>query len=241
MKNLLENIHIKVDEKVYLKDPETSEIGKNIVQHGILLMDELGFEAFTFKKLAERIGSTEATIYRYFENKHMLLIYLISWYWNWQEYRLVFATSNLPSAKERLKIAIRILSGTISNDMDFAHIDEVTLQRIVVAESAKSYLTKAVDADNREGFFRSYKRLCKRISDIVTEVNPDYPYPASLVSTISESAHFQKFFALHLPSLTDIDENAEGQLEDFLLDMVLKTISQPEKEFSKNFFTKGNK
>lgn len=226
MKNILANINIKVDEKVYLKDPETSEIGKNILQQGILLMDELGFEAFTFKKLAERISSTEATIYRYFENKHMLLIYLISWYWNWQEYRLLFATSNIPSPEERLKIAIRILSGTITNDDHFSHIDEVTLQRIVVAESAKSFLTKEVDADNREGFFRSYKRLCKRISDIITEINPAYPYPASLVSTISESAHYQKFFALHLPSLTNIQENPGGLLEDFLIDLVMKTISK---------------
>ena len=232
MKNALVNISIKVDEKVYLKDPETSEIGKNILLQGIFLMDELGFEAFTFKKLSERIGSTEATIYRYFENKHMLLIYLISWYWNWQEYRLVFATSNISSAEERLKIGIRILSDTISNDIDFAHIDEVTLQRIVVAESAKSYLTKAVDADNREGFFRSYKRFCKRLTDIIKEINPDYLYPASLVSTISESAHYQKFFAQHLPSLTNISGSPEGQLEDFLIDLVLKTIHKNGKERS---------
>lgn len=224
------NINIRVDEKVYLKDPETSEIGKNILREGILLMDELGFEAFTFRKLAERIGSTEATIYRYFENKHMLLIYLISWYWNWQEYRLVFATSNIPSAMERLKISIRVLSGTITNDMDFAHIDEVTLQKIVVAESAKSYLTKEVDADNREGFFRSYKRLCKRVSDIIQEINPAYPFPASLVSTISESAHYQKFFASHLPSLTNITKTGEEELVDFLTDLAIKAISKNGKE-----------
>ncbi|AHM60566.1 transcriptional regulator [Flammeovirgaceae bacterium 311] len=226
MKNLLANINIKVDEKLYLKDPETSEIGKNILQQGILLMDELGFEAFTFKKLAERIGSTEATIYRYFENKHMLLIYLISWYWNWQEYRLVFATLNVTSPEIRLKAAIRILAGNIRNDHNFSHINEVTLQRIVVAESAKSFLTKEVDADNREGFFRSYKRLCKRISDIIVEINPDYPYPVSLVSTVSESAHYQKFFASHLPSLTNINESPGDQLEEFLIDLVMKTISR---------------
>ena len=228
MQSLLTNIKIQIDEKVYLKDPETSEIGKNILREGILLMDELGFECFTFRKLANQIGSTEATIYRYFENKHMLLVYLISWYWNWQEYRLVFSTTNIPSAVERLKIAISILSGTIVNDANFAHIDEISLQRIVVAESAKSFLTKEVDAENREGFFQSYKRLCRRVSDIIVEINPDYPYPASLVSTISESAHYQKFFALHLPSLTNFSEKAEGQLEEFLTDLALKTISASE-------------
>ncbi|SIT82417.1 TetR/AcrR family transcriptional regulator [Pontibacter indicus] len=226
MKNLLANIKIKVEEKVYLKDPEGSEKGRDIVKHGILLIDELGLEAFTFKKLAERINSTEATIYRYFESKHMLLSYLISWYWNWLEYRLVFAINNISSPEERLRIAIGILSGRNENDLEFEHIDEATLQRIVVAESAKAYLTKTVDANNKEGFFLSYKRLCKRIADIILEINPEYKYPASLVSTIAESAHYQKFFALHLPSLTNIHQNGSGDPEDFLTHLAFKAIEK---------------
>ncbi|MDX5421270.1 MAG: TetR/AcrR family transcriptional regulator [Hymenobacteraceae bacterium] len=226
MRNLLANIKIKVDEKVYLKDPESSEKGQDIVKNGIILIDELGLEAFTFKKLAERIGTTEATVYRYFESKHMLLSYLISWYWSWLEYKLVFATTNIPSPEERLRIAIRIVSGKIEYDMDFAHIDEVTLQRIVVAESAKAYLTKEVDENNKEGFFLSYKRLCKRIADIILEVNPAYEYPASLVSTIAEGAHYQKFFAEHLPSLTNIKDSNEGQLEEFLTHLVFNAIKK---------------
>lgn len=224
MKSLLSNIKIKVDEKVFLKDPEHSEKGKKIIEYGIKLIEELGLEAFTFKKLAERIGTTEATVYRYFESKHKLLVYLISWYWSWLEYRLVFATSNIVSPEERLLVAIRILSGKISNDMDFSHIDEVTLQKIVIAESAKAFLTKDVDEDNKEGYFLSYKRLCKRVSDIITEINPEYEYPMSLVSTVTESAHYQVFFAKHLPSLTNIHGNQENNLVEFLTDLVFSTI-----------------
>ncbi|WP_439881772.1 TetR/AcrR family transcriptional regulator [Pontibacter sp. MBLB2868] len=226
MKNLLANIKITVDERVYLKDPESSKKGQQIIENSILLIDELGLESFTFKKLADKVGTTEATIYRYFESKHMLLVYLISWYWNWLEYRLVFATSNISSAEDRLKIAIKILSGKVENDMDFAHISEVVLQRIVVAESAKAYLTKEVDADNKEGFFFSYKRLCKRISNIIQEINPEYSYPDSLVSTIAESAHYQIFFSKHLPSLTNINNGQENHLEEFLTDLVFKAIGK---------------
>ena len=226
MKSLLYSINIKVDNRIYLKDPETSEIGRNIIKYGIMLIDELGLEAFTFRKLAERIGSTEATVYRYFDSKHKLLIYLISWYWNWQEYRLIFATSNIASPKERLRIAIQILSGIITNDLDFAHVDEVTLQRIVIAESAKAYLTKEVDEDNTEGFFVSYKRFCRRIAEIIGEVNPDYPFPNSLVSTVAESAHYQRFFSQHLPSLTNLKEDTDNHLQEFLTDLVFKTISK---------------
>lgn len=224
MKSLLANIKITVDEKVYLKDPESSVKGQQIVENSILLIDELGLESFTFKKLAEKIGTTEATIYRYFESKHTLLVYLISWYWNWLEYRLVFATSNIASAEERLRIAIQILSGKIENDDNFAHISEVALQRIVIAESSKAYLTKEVDVDNKHGFFLSYKRLCKRISGIIQEINPEYKYPDSLVSTVAESAHYQIFFSQHLPSLTNINGDKENQLQEFLTDLVFKAI-----------------
>lgn len=226
MKSLLANIKIHVDKKVYLKDPESSEKGRQIVEQSILLLDGLGLEAFTFRKLAEKIGATEATIYRYFESKHMLLSYLISWYWSWLEYRLVFATNNIPAAEERLKIAISILSGKVELDMNFVHVDEVALQRIVVAESAKVYLTKEVDDNNREGFFYSYKRFCKRVADIVKEINPAYKFPASLVSTVAETAHYQKFFSLHLPSLTNISDSKEDQLVEFLTEMVFKTIGK---------------
>ncbi len=226
---MLGNIKIRVEEKVYLKDPENTELGRKIIKDGIQLIDKLGLESFTFKKLAERINSTEATIYRYFMSKHMLLIYLISWYWNWLEYRLIFSTNNIVSPEERLKLAIKILSGNINPEMDFEHIDKDALQRIVVAESAKAYLNKEVDINNKEGFFFRYKRICKRIAGIIEEINPDYKYPASLVSTISESAHYQKFFAQHLPSLTNLgkgDDFSEQKLLDFLTDMAFKAISR---------------
>lgn len=225
---MLGNIKIRVEEKVYLKDPENTVLGRKIIKDGILLIDELGLESFTFKKLADRINSTEATLYRYFLSKHMLLIYLISWYWNWLEYRLIFSTNNIASPEERLKIAIKILTGNISPEMNFEHIDKDALQRIVVAESAKAYLNKEVDENNKEGFFFSYKRICKRIANIIQEINPDYEYPASLVSTISESAHYQKFFAQHLPSLTNLkgSDFSDQKLVDFLTDLAFKAIKK---------------
>ena len=69
MENLFTNIKIQVNPKTYVKDPETSTLGKKIIQHSILLIDEIGFEEFTFKKLGEKIGSNESSVYRYFEKK----------------------------------------------------------------------------------------------------------------------------------------------------------------------------
>ncbi|MGZ5077483.1 MAG: hypothetical protein ACXV9R_12760, partial [Methylobacter sp.] len=57
-------LHIKMNEKLFLRDPEQSELGKKIILHSIQLIHLNGFETFTFKKLAEAIGTTEAGIYR---------------------------------------------------------------------------------------------------------------------------------------------------------------------------------
>jgi hypothetical protein len=48
-------LQIKMNPSLYLRDPEQSELGKNIIKHSIQLIHDNGFEAFTFKKLAESI------------------------------------------------------------------------------------------------------------------------------------------------------------------------------------------
>ena len=217
-------IHIDIDERLFLKDPNSSELGIKIIKHSIEMIDKMGFEAFTFKKLAQKIGSTEPSVYRYFESKHKLLLYLLAWYWSWMDYKIMLATNNIESAEERLLMAIKLLSQPIEKDPNFEHFDETALYRIVVAESSKVYLIKEVDKVNKEGLFISYKRLCNRVSSIVTEINPGYRYPNSLISTVIESSHDQKFFAEHLPSLTDITTARLDDTTNFLTDMVFSVI-----------------
>lgn len=219
-------IRIQINERVYLKDPDSSELGQRIVSEGILLIDEIGFEQTTFKKLAKRIGSTEASIYRYFENKHKLLIYLVSWYWHWLEYQLMFLTQNIDSPWDRLEIALKVISQPHLLGDDQVHLDQEALHRIVVAESPKAYLSKVVDQDNKEGYFLSYKRLCRLIADIVKEINPNYPFPKSLISTLIESAHNQMFFAAHLPRLTELHAENYDELTQFLTDLVHRTLEE---------------
>lgn len=216
-------VHIDVDEKLFLKDPNSSELGTKILQMSIEMIDQIGFEAFTFKKLALQIGASEPSIYRYFESKHKLLLYLLAWYWNWMDYKLMLATTNVSSAEERLRICIRLLSQSIEKDTNFEHVDERALYRIVVSESSKVYLIKEVDKVNKQGLFISYKRLCNRVAAIVQEINPEYRFPKALISTVVESSHDQKFFAEHLPSLTDVDARTNNTTE-FLTELVFNTI-----------------
>lgn len=225
MKGLLSNFDIKVNDKVYVKNPESSDLGKKIVAGGISLIDDLGFEHFTFKKLADEIGSTEASVYRYFESKHHLLVYVTFWYWGWMEYRLVFGLVNIVHPKDRLLKAVRILTEKIEQDSNFSHIDEVKLNRIIIAESTKLFFNKNVDQENLEGFFLPYKNLVQRLSSIVIEIKPNYKYPHMLVTTFIESAMNQRYFADHLPQLTDVVKG-EDAVTTFYQEMVLKQLTK---------------
>jgi len=225
MKAFLPKISIPVNQGVYLKDPNSSELGRRIITGSIDLIDEIGFEGFTFKKLAQHIGTTEASVYRYFESKHRLLLYLTSWFWGWLEYQLVFRLANIESPWERLERAIHILTSPVEEDLTLDHINEVKLYNIVTAESSKAYLTKLVDEENKEGLFAGYKALVARISEIITEINPDYRYPRMLISTVIEGAHHQRFFAQHLPRLTDIVEG-EDSIPEFYRNMVFSAIKE---------------
>lgn len=223
MENLLSRISIQVNEKLYLKDPESSELGLKILSGGVTLIDKIGFDEFTFRKLGQKINSPEASVYRYFENKHMFLVYLTSWYWSWMEYCLVMKLSNISSAEKRLELAIELITEVQRAGQRAGHIELDKLSRIVIAESAKSYLCKEVDRINKEGAFMSYKQFVMRVSAIVSEIAPHYKYPNMLVSTIVEGAHHQHFFAAHLPALSNKQENKDF-VTRFCTELVFKTI-----------------
>ncbi len=220
-------MQLVLSDKYFLRDPLHTELGTNIITQSIIMIDELGFEQFTFKKLAKPIGSTEASVYRYFDNKHKLLTYLTAWYWKWMEYQIDYRTQNVDNPTERLKRALRALCEAAEEDANFAHVNEAALHRIVVAESNKTYLTKHVDKDNQKGLFRGYKDVCHRVATIVQEISPNYSYPHALVSTVLEAAHLQPFFATHLPSLTEIknDDTLYDQTYNYLEDLILTAIS----------------
>jgi len=220
-------LQIKMNEGLFLRNPEHTELGRNIIKHSIQLIEKDGFEAFTFKKLAEDIGTTEAGIYRYFENKHLLLIYIIAWYWGWLEYQISFQTNNVTDPVVKLKKVIKLLATTVEDDAKTSYVNESLLHQIVISEGSKAYLTKQVGEDNKHQFFKPYKDLCAVIGNIILECSPKYKYPRSLATTIIEMAHFQNFFMNNLPSLTDFGKNKEEtEVVVFLNDLVFSSIKK---------------
>ncbi|MCC2545257.1 TetR/AcrR family transcriptional regulator [Hymenobacter sp. BT175] len=221
------SLRIDLNEKLYLRDPQDTELGRRLVAESVMLIDEIGFEQFTFKKLAQRIESTEASLYRYFENKHRLLVYLVSWHWATLRFQIRFHTHNVADPRQRLQLILEILTRAHYDDPSTVPLDEAALYRVVVNEASKSYLTRDVDEDNRAGLFREYKRLVAEVAAVISQIRPEYPYPHALVSTLLEAARKQLFYAQHLPSLTDTKNRtaAETDILGFLQGVAFGVLS----------------
>lgn len=211
-------IKFSLNDGLYLRDPQDSKLGRSIIQHSIVMIDDYGFEAFTFRKLAEKIESTEASIYRYFSNKHLLLVFLANWYWEWVSYLISINTKNVQDPRERLKIIIRSIVSAPVDNPSVAYVNESKLHNIVISEGAKAYHTKEVDEDNSKGFFLSYKDLATSVSAVILEINPEFKYPYTLATNLFEMANNHIYFAMHLPRLTDISvkENELDEVEKML-------------------------
>lgn len=223
-------IRIQPSERLALRDPENTQLGRNIVRQGLLLMHRLGFEQFTFKKLADEMGTTEASIYRYFENKHRLLLYLLNWYWNFLEYLVIFTLQNLTEPRQKISRVIELLVQHLPDGFDSSGLDKRALYDIVIAESSKVYLTREVEEINRVQLFKPYKDLCSRVAELLREYNPEYGYAHSLSSTLIEMAHYQHFFMIHLPSLTDFGKEPEvQQIVRFLESLVFSALEHEKK------------
>lgn len=223
METLLANIKINVNESLYLIDPSTSKLGQKIIVMSVQMIDTIGFEKFTFKKLGIEIDSPEASIYRYFKNKHQLLNYLVSLYWGWMEYALVLQTANIDSAQTRLSNAIGLITSKMEDNILLEGVPISQLHHLVISESLKSYMTKEVEKANEDGAYIKYKQFVARITEIINEINPAYKYPHMLLTTIIEGAHLQAFFAEHLPRLTNKLESVD-YIKDFYTHLAIQTL-----------------
>lgn len=218
-------VSFKVNDKIFLKDPETSEVGKQIVKNAIDLIHNLGFEQFTFKKLALEINCTEATVYRYFENKHRLLLYILNWYWCYMEFLVMFKLQNISDKKERLKLVVHLLTHELPESSGQFDYNKKFLNQIVITESSKAFLVKDVSEINKEEVFKPYKDLCSTIAKIIAAFKPSYGYPRSLSTTLIETSHHQQYFSVNLPKLTDVNDANKSEFTSFFLeDLLFKVL-----------------
>lgn len=219
-------VTFKVNENIYLRNPEGSELGKQIVKSAIDLIYQIGFEAFTFKKLSIEINTTEASIYRYFENKHRLLLYILNWYWCYLEFLVMFQLQNITDSKAKLETIIHLLTHELPESAGILDYNKNFLNQIVISESSKVYLVKDIVEINKSEVFKPFKDLCGTIANVISEYDSKYLYPRSLSTTLIETAHSQQFFSVYLPRLTNAKpENQKEFTASFLENLLFKVLA----------------
>jgi len=97
------------------------------------------FLCVTHKTRTWVVGSAEASIYRYFSSKHQLLLYLVSWYWDWVHHLVNQAILSEDDPRTRLRAAVRALTRSYNVNPDVPYINEKLLHRIVINEGSKAY------------------------------------------------------------------------------------------------------
>jgi AcrR family transcriptional regulator len=198
------NISVDINENLYIRNPIETKLGKKIIFNSIALFDEIGFEDFNFKRLAKNMESTEASVYRYFENKYKLLSYLVSWYWDYIHFVLIMDIRNVSDPKLKIDVIVNTLVDISSVSSTPQYIDIRKLHNIVVENASKVNHDKRVDVYNKDGFYANLKKLVEKISQIILEIDPQFKYPKALSTNIIELALNSEYYIEHLPRLTDI-------------------------------------
>ncbi len=212
------HVHLRPDTALYLRDPEGTDVGRAMLTEGLAVMSELGLEAFTFRKLAERMDSTEVTLYKYFPNKHRLLQYYFQLYWLWLRQVCGRSTELAPGPREALEAVVNCICGVWPKDVPPLQLDPTALRRLVIEEGMKSYLHKNVDDDNARRLFQPYKELSAFMAERLVACRADVPWPRSFATTVIEMAHSLPFAMEHLPSLTELSNRRDlKQLSRHLL------------------------
>jgi AcrR family transcriptional regulator len=206
-------IQIRISDALYLRDPEETALGRKIIGQGILLIDQLGFHDFTFKKLASEIKSTEASIYRYFKSKRQLLHYLIAWYWAWLEYRMQGTVSTLSNKQERVLSVIKILTESIIFDPRIPHIDERVLYRIIIKESDRSIFAEQAREGDQKIPLATFSALISFIARLLKEYAPNFQYPFALAHSLLITAQRQRYYSEYFPGVTELKEKKNEALE----------------------------
>ena len=211
-----------------LRNPWKTKLGKHIIQCAIQVIESNGYEHCTFKKIGTIIGSPESSLYRYFESKHKLLLFIMSLYWFALDKAYIDLLMRTKSPEDALKNVINLLSAPNNIVIEDSILDGDLLNNIVIIESSKAFLTKHVDEDNLEGAFLTLKAFASKIAHNILLINPDYPYSRALASTIIEIPLQQSHFSKHLPSLTEFKaiNNNKNECSEWLLHLIMNTVKK---------------
>lgn len=158
----------------------------------------------------------------------MLLNYLVSLYLGWGSYLIDIYTINIEDPKKRLKNIINILVYASKYNLPIEYINKNCLHRLIFSEGSRTYHTKKI-ADQNEASPQNLKMLIKKISAVITEISPNFPYPTVLANNLFEMANRHMYYALYFPDLTEVSikgdnfDEVKKMLEHFAFTMLRTT------------------
>lgn len=187
---------------LYVKNPQNSELGRDLISSAAEMIGSSGIEAFTLLKLARKVGCTEATVYRYFGSKQQLLYYLMNLYWGYVAFSVDYHSQKHKSARKQLREAIEVISNP--------HIEEFTdsalaasLKSVAIQEGIRIHLTPALSEDLKKGHLAHYVQLISLFETLIREAHPDYEYSRSLAGTLIDASLQQLFHHMHKTPFSD--------------------------------------
>ena len=170
--------------------------------------------------------STEASIYRYFESKYMLLSYLVSWYWDFLHYVILSDIRNLKDPKERMFRIITALVNALEGTATPSYINQTKLHAIVVENATKVYHTKRVDSLNKVGFYVNFKKLVNTLVKNILALASDYLYPKALATSIIEQSLNYEYYMNHLPGLTDHNKSTPKNMRNETIKVIWYSLDK---------------
>lgn len=144
---------------LFIKPPEQTSLGRYILSEGTRLLNEIGYDQFTFKKLAERINTKEPSIYRYFENKQQLLLYLISTVWD-------NINQQIKEIPDHIETELKIKS--LCSALALNHLDTKSDLKVLYKSQGLRVLLPGSSARQQT----SYKLLVGSINAVFASINP---------------------------------------------------------------------
>ncbi|HOV15549.1 MAG TPA: hypothetical protein PK771_14775, partial [Spirochaetota bacterium] len=92
--------------------------------------------------------------------KHKLLLYIMSWYWQYLEFLTKMRLSNVKNSKEKLELVLEIITYNFIPEDNLLDFNLDYLNAIVISESSKAYLVKEVDIINNDLAYTPLKNYC---------------------------------------------------------------------------------
>jgi AcrR family transcriptional regulator len=219
------NISHDINPNLFVKNPTDTDLGRKIVGNGLRLLHKTGIEQFNFKKLAVAAKTTEASVYRYFKDKHQFILYFNAWYWRYILFLVEIEIKTEQKPKDQLNSMLSFLYNKQKFKFKSEILDIYLLRELMLSESVRLIYTQNIENITKLNLLSDQIKFLEMIKNIIKEINPKIKYPLALASTIVEGIQMQNHFISHSLPLTDMQTSDSKSYSTYLDSLLTNIIS----------------